>query len=239
MGLYSDLTDEGCLVSLLQRRRRQAMGELWHLPRRKDCDCQISCRFGSSVGTRCAASPGLRRVSAASWLGLCSAPSLLRHEWGNPVGGRQRRVKLLFPGEARWSDRLPTLTVASYRLIKLGVLVRVCAEHFTRRDLHLGQFGHLEHEWRSEWVSDGKEKKKWGWCLWASDLLFLFSPGSFLLLQPLLFVHLGETKMDVRKVHSVSVSPVISQTLWTSLQLFHPRRLIPPWTNHSYVANKD
>lgn len=31
-----------------------------------------------------------------------------------------------------------------YRLIKLGVLVSLCAEHFTWRDLHLHQFGHLK-----------------------------------------------------------------------------------------------
>lgn len=49
-----------------------------------------------------------------------------------------------FTGEAGWSDQLLPFAVTSYRLVKLGVLVCVRAEHFMRRDLHLGQFGHLE-----------------------------------------------------------------------------------------------
>lgn len=62
-------------------------------------------------------------------------------------------------------------------------------------------------QWVSEWVMI-KRGKKGGGCLWPSDLLFLFFPGGFLLLHPLLLVHLREAKTDVGEVHSLGVSIV-------------------------------
>lgn len=177
------------------------MGESRRLPWRKDCDRSVVGLVPLQI---LAVQLLLGFVELSQLLGLAFAQLL---PFCVMSGETLREGD---SGEWKWfrekldgGAQLPPLTAASYRLIKLGVLVRVCAEHFTRRDLHLDQFGHLEH---SEWVSDDKEKKKGG-CPWASDLLFLFFPGSFLLLHPLLFVHLRETKTEeVREVHAHSVS---------------------------------
>lgn len=63
----------------------------------------ISFRSGSSEDTHCVTSPGPRTASVVFWLVLCSAPSLRRHEWGNPENTRNERGKKIPERKVKWT----------------------------------------------------------------------------------------------------------------------------------------
>lgn len=96
---------------------------------------------GASGGIRCVTSPGLRTASGASWPVLYSALCLQHREWGNPESTEIVTGNLPNP-----RSFLPLGAQSLYRLVELGIFVRFFEEHFTCRDLHLGQFCHLKEE---------------------------------------------------------------------------------------------
>lgn len=106
------------LSEINKKKKKQTFGVvMWSVPNADSAFTRITCCCGSSADTHSVTSPAPRTACAASWPGLCSAPSPPRREWGNPAASEMspkptkerkqhhcdRKNKLRLPSRQIWN----------------------------------------------------------------------------------------------------------------------------------------